>query len=93
MLKLDEPFTLVIENEITDITESLSGQELHLVIRVVGANKTSRVSLDFSGSIPFAPTDIASFCPSPAQWSPLEVGRPQNSGHFLRREPSVRSAA
>ena len=47
MLKLiDEPLTLVIEKETTDTTESLSGQELHLGVGVVGVNETSWVNLD-----------------------------------------------
>ena len=46
MLKLDEPFTLVIEKEITDIMESLSGQELRLGVGVVGIDETSRLDLN-----------------------------------------------
>ena len=39
VLKLDEPSTLVIEKEITDTTENPSGQELHLVIGVLGSTR------------------------------------------------------
>ena len=47
VLKLvDEPLALVIKKETTGTTESLSGQELHLGVGVVGVNETSWVNLD-----------------------------------------------
>ena len=46
VLKLDEPFTLVIEKEITDTTESHSGQEFHPGVGVVGINEASWVNLN-----------------------------------------------
>ena len=46
VLKLiDEPLTLVIKNETTDTTESLSSQELHLGVGIIGVNETTRVNL------------------------------------------------
>ena len=87
---VDKALALVVEQETTDTTESLSGQELHLGVGIVRIDETSRVNLNFLEVKPFAPTDIASFCPSPVQWSPLVVVRPQNSGlYFLSRESSL----
>ena len=43
---IDELLALVIEKETTDTTESLSSQELHLSIGVIGVNETSRVHLN-----------------------------------------------
>jgi len=47
MLKfIDEARTSVVEEETTDTTESLSGQELDLGVGLVGVNETSRVNLN-----------------------------------------------